>query len=284
MKPINYAGSKKVLDSDQVTQLIDSTTTIINQRINQEITDRDKSERDIIETIGTLEDLNDTIKDINLVKSINKLYKVAEENQFDIETNIKDIRILAKEIDELDPEHEIARILALEEGLASHVGDINNPHSVTKAQLGLDKVQNASVQDIFDICHPVGELYVQFPGKSAPTTLYQYGTWTDITEQYAGLFFRAEGGNSLIFGLDENNKPITQESANLAHNHYFSPANINIARWPGGSSGTDSLNKSTGSGHQVRSFPEDQLFTVWEDGDEEARPVNTAIRIWERTA
>ena len=49
---------------------------------------------------------------------------------------------------------------------------------------------------MFDQCHPVGEVYVQFPGQKSPTELYGIhggGIWIDITSNYAGLYFRAEG-------------------------------------------------------------------------------------------
>jgi hypothetical protein len=53
---------------------------------------------------------------------------------------------------------------------------------------------------------PIGFIYVQLPGQPEPNTLWSMVKWKDVTSDYAGLFFRAEGGNSAAFGQiqDEN--------------------------------------------------------------------------------
>ena len=38
---------------------------------------------------------------------------------------------------------------------------------------------------------PIGLIYTQLPNQSEPQILWPLLKWTDITEQYAGLFFRA---------------------------------------------------------------------------------------------
>lgn len=59
-----------------------------------------------------------------------------------------------------------------------------------------------------DADFPVGYVYTQFPQQSAPADLGLPGTWTEITSNYAGRFFRAEGGNAAAFGCcqSESNK------------------------------------------------------------------------------
>ena len=47
---------------------------------------------------------------------------------------------------------------------------------------------------------PIGFLYTQFPEQSSPQQLWPSLQWTEVTQQYAGLFFRAEGSGSLPFG------------------------------------------------------------------------------------
>ena len=37
---------------------------------------------------------------------------------------------------------------------------------------------------------PQGFLYTQLPGKSSPEQLWPHMNWTEVTEQYSGLFFR----------------------------------------------------------------------------------------------
>ncbi|CAG2171721.1 unnamed protein product [Oppiella nova] len=46
---------------------------------------------------------------------------------------------------------------------------------------------------------PIGFIYTQHPDQAEPGELWPGYTWADVTGQYAGLFFRAEGGSSLPF-------------------------------------------------------------------------------------
>ncbi|CAG2174355.1 unnamed protein product, partial [Oppiella nova] len=50
---------------------------------------------------------------------------------------------------------------------------------------------------------PLGFLYRQLPNTSAPGLLWPAMKWDDVTAQYAGLFFRAEGGTAATFELPE---------------------------------------------------------------------------------
>lgn len=43
---------------------------------------------------------------------------------------------------------------------------------------------------------PKGFVYMQLPDKEEPSKIWPRFVWRDITERYAGLFFRALGGNS----------------------------------------------------------------------------------------
>ena len=47
---------------------------------------------------------------------------------------------------------------------------------------------------------PIGFIYVQLSGQSEPHTLWPQTEWNNISPKYAGLFFRAEGGNADSFG------------------------------------------------------------------------------------
>lgn len=46
----------------------------------------------------------------------------------------------------------------------------------------------------------VGDVKIQYAGQPTPQELYLATEWEDISEQYAGLFFRAKGGDALPFG------------------------------------------------------------------------------------
>jgi hypothetical protein len=43
---------------------------------------------------------------------------------------------------------------------------------------------------------PIGFLYTQLPNQTSPVELWPNMKWTEVTQQYFGLFFRAEGGHS----------------------------------------------------------------------------------------
>ncbi len=50
---------------------------------------------------------------------------------------------------------------------------------------------------------PVGFIYTQLPQHKDPNELWPFFSWTDITSEYAELFFRAEGAGSESFGTPQ---------------------------------------------------------------------------------
>lgn len=55
-----------------------------------------------------------------------------------------------------------------------------------------------NIQAVFDALRPIGSTYTQFPGQASPNDLWSnYSTWEVLN--YAGAFFRAEGGNAQTF-------------------------------------------------------------------------------------
>ena len=59
-----------------------------------------------------------------------------------------------------------------------------------------------NAQALFDLVHPIGEIYVQYPATDDPNNLYNItgvitSTWTK--QSYSGAFFRADGGNAGAF-------------------------------------------------------------------------------------
>lgn len=125
----------------------------------------------------------------------------------------------------------------------------------------------------------IGHIYTQYPGKSDPSTLGWYGTWTNISSTFAGDFFRAEGGNATAFEAGE------QTDAMQGHVHAFTqqsyPAGV-----PGAKSGYGyeeiSLNRS--SYGTSTNAPSSDGTNGTPRTATETRPVNRTIRIWERTA
>src|SRR5689334_7384075 len=78
--------------------------------------------------------------------------------------------------------------------------DINKAILDLLSKINSTNTDLQAVQDSISlVAHPIGEVQIQFPGQNTPKDIYG-GTWINITSIYAGLFFRAEGGNSLAFG------------------------------------------------------------------------------------
>jgi len=193
--------------------------------------------------------------------------------------------------------------------------------AVTQAA-GTNTTQIATTAQLLRDAIPIGFMYIQFPTKALPATLYPGTTWTDRSPSFAGNFFRAAGGNALAFEAGE------QAFQNYTHSHVASAGNDNTdhSHAVSGSTGNDTPDHSHNSnvlahtyggasssgiddgtaGNYIqtggastrhthpaqgslatggRSAYHQHTITVNADGGAgEARPVNRTIRIWERTA
>jgi hypothetical protein len=166
-------------------------------------------------------------------------------------------------------------------------------------------------QEIFDVIHPVGEVYVQYPQQDPPATIYNKrgitSTWTVIN--YNGAFFRAQGGNANAFS-EKGSSLSTQADMVKSHTHPFSwsgTTSTDIAdgqikttgTWEAGSGvfsqGGESINHSSTSGksnmmkihfHHEHSHTYSGSSTTDSNDSRatETRPMNYTIRIWKRTA
>lgn len=120
---------------------------------------------------------------------------------------------------------------------------------------------------------PIGFVYTQLPDQPEPWRLWWLVEWTEITEQYAGLFFRAAGRGSAEFGsIQEENFPrLTNVNGRLVLATAI--ASIEIPAY-GGVSQTVSVGAAGAAQHWGMSFT---------TSSGEVRPRNTATRIWMRT-
>lgn len=109
---------------------------------------------------------------------------------------------------------------------------------------------------------PIGYVYIQFPGKDDPATLGLPGVWTNISSDFPGDFFRAEGGDASAFESGQ------QSDENKPHTH---PNDTRVTGTAGtfikGGGVSGAIPTPTGS-----------------SGTTESRPKNRSIRLWERTA
>jgi hypothetical protein len=141
--------------------------------------------------------------------------------------------------------------------------------------------------------YPVGMTYTQLPGKPNPSNLGLPGTWTNISSEFAGDFFRVEGGNASTFESgrqgDATARPNTNFSTNTTGSHGHSQTILTS------SAGNPSKNSTQGYGHHYAgtwgyawfhstSNNGNHSHSVNGGGDSETRPVNRTIRVWERTA
>ena len=126
--------------------------------------------------------------------------------------------------------------------------------------------------DVHPALIPIGFLYTQLPNQSSPIELWPKTNWSEVTQQYSGLFFRAEGGGSEPFGRTQSANYSTISSISEAS--YGSDIIGHSAPW------VIHEIKEGWSGWLSRGFVLDnfRLFTT----SAENRPRNTAIKIWKR--
>ena len=125
---------------------------------------------------------------------------------------------------------------------------------------------------------PLGFLYTQFPNQSKPEELWPNTKWSEITSEYSGLFFRAEGGGSEHFGQIQhaNQSWISEVYLKGAH---FNWKDLTV------------VEKTTVLKHKewVDTEPPGKNYLAvghlsFHTTGGEVRPKNTAIKIWKRIA
>lgn len=124
------------------------------------------------------------------------------------------------------------------------------------------------INDLF----PVGMVYIQFPGQSKPEDLGWPGAWSNISNEYAGNFFRAEGGVARSFNSGEQNHALENHTHFL---FYGAPIQSRNASWR--VIVDDDYGHSYANNNYIGSAADANLAN-------ETRPVNRTIRIWKRVS
>lgn len=136
---------------------------------------------------------------------------------------------------------------------------------------------------------PIGFIYVQLPSQSAPTTLWPASTWQDVTNEYAGLFFRALGGSSGSFeSIQSDNGPRITEIKTFLEEEMYQQLHAYV--YPNGewsdyvTTGRRfwlwmDINKD-----QSRVNGPEFINLRVRQSQTEVRPRNTAVRIWRKTS
>ena len=159
---------------------------------------------------------------------------------------------------------------------ADNAAKLNN-----KAESALSVSYAASAGKVIP---PVGFVYVQFSGQSAPNALWG-GTWQNVSNLYAGLFFRAEGGAAAAFGSSQaeglpnitgkiSGEYISLFSYLTTSGAFTSPIN-QTKECPDGRSSVRNC-----SGFSFSASNSNSIYGA----SSHVTPVNTTIRIWKRTA
>lgn len=128
---------------------------------------------------------------------------------------------------------------------------------------------------------PVGAIYVQFSGQSDPTSLFG-GTWENISSQYAGLFFRSEGGNAAAFGSTQGHGAPDISGYVDSVMHWQTPGYGGAFYAGGAQSGQNWYQSGSYQCAYQHSFVASRSNSTYTAN--EVRPVNSTIRIWKRTA
>ncbi len=131
--------------------------------------------------------------------------------------------------------------------------------------------QQLNLQHINPI--PIGFIYTQLPDQPDPKTLWSTLEWKEVTSDYAGLFFRAEGKGSATYGqIQEENSPRITD-LDYQSSNFSNPAKLN-PRW--------SSTVYTGDHVTNSSLSDTQYGLRFMVSSGEVRPRNQAIRIWKR--
>jgi hypothetical protein len=142
--------------------------------------------------------------------------------------------------------------------------------SIPEIQAALFELKNNPV--------PVGFIYTQLPNKPSPQTIWPNLVWKNVTSEYAGLFFRAEGGTAGEFGEEqgESTKRLRYVSNTYRSGEIGDWGNEELVagQW---TSYRNTGRYGTNSGSVLLTYQMDFYMS-----NDEVKPRNTAVRIWER--
>ncbi|KAG4080071.1 hypothetical protein HA402_014511 [Bradysia odoriphaga] len=144
------------------------------------------------------------------------------------------------------------------------------------AQINLQSLQlNETRKNVIDLQNnsvPIGFIYVQLSAQSEPHHLWPDMTWSDISSQYAGLFFRVLGGGSAQFNVTQNeSSPRISQAESGSMTGRINSVNIPSNNW--------SFTLTTGK--QPLPLINPWGIRLFQTADE-VRPRNRAVRIWQR--
>ncbi|CAG2179123.1 unnamed protein product [Oppiella nova] len=123
---------------------------------------------------------------------------------------------------------------------------------------------------------PIGFIYVQLPDQKSPGEIWPGLQWENVSPSYGGLFFRAEGGDSVGFGSEQGYSAPRIERA-YAETYPFSTVPTIDVIFP-----ASGWTLPIMSAHNYNDSMNYETLKFLISGGE-VRPVNKAVRIWKRT-
>mgnify|MGYP006916033664 CR=1 FL=1 len=214
----------------------------------------------------------------------------ALESIMDKKDSVLDEKINAEKTSRAEDERAIVAMLG-EEGTARGEADSALDTKI-KAEETARKSKDTDLQNQINAIknsgswcpYPVGATYVQFPGCSAPASLWGGTNWQKM--DFGGAFFRAEGGNALAFGQvkQAESLPNITGSATL----YGAELRNSVGRGTSDGAFRDSYNfgSASGGGSHLSAcldFSAKNSNSTYGRRDEVA-PENYTIIIWKRVS
>lgn len=140
------------------------------------------------------------------------------------------------------------------------------------------------------LCPVMGEKIIQFSGQPTPSELYMATEWENISSQYAGRFFRAEGGDAVAFGNNQA-EGLPNIEGDITGSYLLSNNDKIINTITGAFSGYHqswtSKRITIGGTYEVGGygyvFEASRSSSIY-GASTHVTPLNTTIRIWKRTA
>lgn len=150
---------------------------------------------------------------------------------------------------------------------------INSFDILTEAIDKLESRINAINNQLLSRIIPIGFIYAQLPNQNDPKIIWPQFKWREITNEYAGSFFRAEGGDSAHFGEKQSGNAPRLISVKFHANVAYRRDAINMVL--NGESPVILTGYEGGSDKTS-----DCLSFIMSGG--EVRPLNMAFKLWKR--
>ena len=152
--------------------------------------------------------------------------------------------------------------------------------------------------DIEEKIMPIGSTYIQYPNTPVPSELF-FGTWSNISNTFAGKFTRIEGGNSASFGNSQNTGlPNITGAMGFRGGDIGTSANVDASDFNKNNGAFQSIQKiqwydgkdnhkgyseiETSYGGYI-DFNASRSSSIYQDDITEVRPENITVRVWQRT-